>query len=162
MNGQNSKTKLEDLDLFSLLKLEHLSPEEKAQRIAEIQEIVLTQFFEEDLPNLLSPEDMKIFESMAANTDPSRAEEINNFLRSKIPGLDKLIFEKMLAAKKEIVKQNILTRLDVNAKELSDPDVQKDQEKIEEVIREKQTLQDIIQAINSDDWAKASNLISTL
>lgn len=162
MNGQNSKTKLEDLDLFSLLKLEHLSPEEKAQRIAEIQEIVLTQFFEEDLPNLLSPEDMKIFESMTANTDPSRAEEINNFLRSKIPGLDKLIFEKMLAAKKEIVKQNMLTRLDVNAKELSDPDVQKNQERRKEVLQEKQTLQEILRAIDTDDWGRASSLISTL
>lgn len=158
----SQKVDLKDLDLFSLLRLEHLSPEEKAQRIAEIQEIALVQFFQDDLPKLLSEEDMKTFESISTTTDLSKAEEINNFLRSKIPDFDKLIFEKMLTAKKEIVKQNMLARLDVNTKELSDPEVQKDQNKVSEATREREILQKIITAIDASDWKTASDLISTL
>lgn len=158
MNLQD--TKLKDLDLFFLLRLEHLSAEEKAQRIAEIQEIVLIQFAQDDLPKLLSPEDLNTFELLVK--DPSNSKEIDNFLRSKIPDIDKIILEKMLTAKKEIVRQNILTRLDVNSKEASDPEVQRDPDRKQKLYKERESLNNIISAINKDDWGKVSELVSTL
>lgn len=157
---QQEQTKLEDLDLFSLLRLEHLSNEEKAQRLVEIQEVVLTNFLQEDLPKLLSEEDLKTFQEMAK--DPQKSAEVEKWLQEKIPGLDQIMREKMLAAKKEIVRENMLTRLDLNTREAQDPEVQKNDQRMEELVKEKETLEKIISAIDSDDWGQASSLIQSL
>jgi hypothetical protein len=160
VDTNNQTVELKDLDIFDLLRLEHLSTEEKAQRIAEMQEIALADFFAEDLPALLPEEDLKAFESMA--NDPSKAEEIKQFLTSKIPDFDKIIFDKMLVMKKELVKQNMLTRMDINKKESSDSEVQKDENRMQELAKEKSTLENILAAIDKDEWSTASELISSL
>jgi hypothetical protein len=156
----DKKVELKDLDIFALLRLEHLSPEEKAQRIAEIQEIALTSFFQDDLPQFLSEEEMQSFEALAQNIEKSA--ETEQFLRSKVPDLDELMFGKMLYVKKEIVKQNMQTRLEINNKETSEPESQNDSVKMQELNAEKEKLEKIISAIDEDDWSQASEMISTL
>ncbi|OGM60882.1 hypothetical protein A2892_04485 [Candidatus Woesebacteria bacterium RIFCSPLOWO2_01_FULL_39_10b] len=160
MNGDSKKVKFEDLDLFSLLRLEHLSPEKKAERIAEIQAIVMNNFFLDDLAKLLSEEDMKKFDNLAK--DPAKSGELEEFLRSKVPELDRIIFEKMLTAKREIVRQNIKTRLDINEKESGDRDVQTNKQRMDALAQEKEKLEKILSSIETDDWETASNLIVTL
>lgn len=160
MNQQKTSVDFKEMDIFTLLRLDHLSAEEKAKRIVEIQQAVLANFLDEDLPKILSDDKWKQFESLVK--DKSRTGEIENWLRENVSDFDKIILDKMLTAKKEIVKHNMLTRLDVNQKEAEDTEVQKDQKRMEELAKEKETLDKIILAVDSNDWETASSLISTL
>ncbi|OGM11630.1 hypothetical protein A2Z22_02425 [Candidatus Woesebacteria bacterium RBG_16_34_12] len=159
-NQTHSPVKFEDLDIFDLLRLSHLTPEKKAERIAEIQMIVVNNFFLDDLPGLVSESDLKKFDELAK--DASKGEELKTLLHDKVPNFDQIIYEKMLVAKKEIVLQNMQTRLDINSKEASDPEVQKDEKRMKQLSEEKDKLDKIVTAINSNDWTTVSGLINTL
>lgn len=157
---QTGQVKLEDLDLFTLLRLDHLSAENKARHLAEIQQVVLTDFLQEDLPGMLSEEDAEEYKKLAQ--EPGDGEALENFLREKIPNFDQIMIAKMLEAKKALVRENMLTRVDITKQALEDPEVQKDEEKKKSFEEEKGKLDKIVASIDSDDWGQASSLIASL
>ena len=88
------KKQLEDLDLFYLLKLEHLSPEEKQQQLERIHRIAFLHFINIDLPSQLPPEDIKELESMTQNIHDIDLNQVEDFLRNKLKNFSDKIIQK--------------------------------------------------------------------
>lgn len=171
-NSQYTGKSLLELDLFDLLKLSHLSEEVKAQRTKEIENIVYSTIFTQDLPEMLSKEDFDKFLSMMEeqakdNTYPLFEEtEVLKFIKTKIPDWDQFLMLKFLAFKKELVRDNMQKRMDLVQKELG---VLKNMENKEErgkrmdiLMKEHELLDKILKLIDQDSWDSIADLISTL
>lgn len=151
----------EDLDLFKLLRLDHLSDEEKVTWGQELVESALNQVGVEILPQFLTEEEMAKFTEFSGK--PESQPEAMQLLEEKIPDFQGLLKEKLLAIKKDMVKANVEERVEINKKvreklrELKDdPDLAG---KILKNEQERTDLEKTLVAIDSDNWATASSLI---
>lgn len=153
--------KLEDLDIFKLLRLNHLSEEEKTAYANKLLEMAFTEIAAEDLPLFLTPEEIEQFNQMA-NKEETKAQAME-FLKSKFPDFDNFLKEKLLAVKKDLVKANVEERLDINKQERDElrqaPDGDETNKKILDNERERTDLGKILAAIETNDWATVSSLI---
>ena len=165
MTDPNKPIRLQDLDIFDLLRLGHLSDEEKLKKMVQIQQIVFTNFINVDLPAYLSDENITELEKLSKKKDIT-PQEIEDFLRSKINDYDLIIAKKFLGFKKSLVKNNMQTRLNIAAKEsekiAEKPDSEEKAAAVAKLEKEKETLKAILKAIETGDWGQASQLIETL
>ncbi len=93
-HAHQAKRQLQNVDFFYLLKLDHLSPEEKRLQIERIHRIAFLHFLNIDLPNLLPPADIKILEDMTQNINDIDLNKVEDFIRGKVKGFDQLLIEK--------------------------------------------------------------------
>ncbi len=144
-----TQVKLEDLDLFKLLRLSHLSDEQKREYTQKILELAFAEIAAEDLPQYLTEEEITQFTQMAS--DPSTKDQALEFLKSKFPNFDEFLKTKMLGIKKDLVLANIEERLEINKAESSNPDAP----------AEKENLEKTLAAIQADDWGTVDQLIQS-
>lgn len=105
--------KFEDLDLFKLLRLEHLNDQEKTVYGQKLLELCFALFASEDLPRFLTKEDLEHFLNLAKE-NPGGNESFS-FLQRKIPNFEDLFKNRILAFKKGFVLKNYQERLSINA-----------------------------------------------
>lgn len=104
-------------NIFKLLKLNHLSEEEKTKRLKQMAEIVLKGFVAEDLPKLLSEEKISQLEKLMGGQSVE-AVKVEEFLRSNIADFDLLIAQKTLKLKRDLVLGNLYAWENARPKDL--------------------------------------------
>lgn len=144
----NNVLKLEDLDLFKLLRLSHLSDEQKQQYLAKILSLAFAEMAAEDLPKHLSEEEIKQFTEMA--NEPSTKDQALTFLKTKFPNFDEFLKTKMLGVKKDLVLSNIEERIEIVKQEPVTP----------ASAAEKENLESTLEAIKTDKWEVVDELIA--
>lgn len=153
---------LQDLDLFKLLRLSHLTNEQKTAYMQKILALSFAEMATKDLPQYLSVDEIKQFTELANNA--ATKDQALDFLRGKFPDFDNFFKNKMLAIKKDLVRANIEERLDINKVELEElskvADGQEKSAKLEKNSQEKANLDETLKAIDVDDWQKVSSLIT--
>lgn len=153
--------KLEDLDIFKLLRLGHLSEEEKTAYANRLLETAFEEIAAEDLPLYLTPEEIEQFNQLA-NKEETKAQAME-FLKSKFPDFDNFLKEKLLAVKKDLVKANIEERVDIGKQEREElrklPEGEETVKKILDNEKEKTNLEKTLVAIDADDWTTVDSLI---
>lgn len=153
--------KLEDLDIFKLLRLDHLSEEEKTAYANKLLEMAFTEIAAEDLPLFLTPEEIEQFNQMA-NKEETKTQAME-FLKSKFPDFDNFLKDKLLAVKKDLIKANVEERLDIGKQEREElrklPEGEETVKKILDNEKEKTNLEKTLAAIDADDWATVDSLI---
>lgn len=145
-----ANTILEQLDLFKLLRLEHLTEAEKDKYVLQLTEITFKAVLVDDMPKLMSQEDIARFNELAEKEET--ALQAKELLYAKIPNFDELVKEKMLILKKELVRANINERLDINK-------AQAEEGKTAELEKEREELQKTLEAIEKDDWDTVAELV---
>ncbi len=141
MDDQPKKVTLEELDLFKLLGLSHLTPEEREGYTNELLEGAFSAMAAEDLPLYMTEEDIDEFNKLSA--DPATKPQAMEFLKQKFPDFDDYVRAKLLAMKKDLVKANFQERLDILN---TAPDE-----------AEKARVQSVLTAIDQDDWATVAS-----
>ena len=149
-----------ELDLFELLQLAHLPEEEKVERLLEIQQIVLTDFITNDLPELLAKEDYDKVWEIFKNEN---GDEIDAFLKEKIPDYEELILAKLLIFKKELVLDNFKTRIDILAQRREElrqePDSDQKTKELLQVEKDFTKYTELSSAVENSDWQKVNSLL---
>ncbi len=153
--------KLEDLDIFKLLRLDHLSEEEKTAYANRLLETAFEEIAAEDLPLYLTPEEVERFNQLSAKEEAKT--QAMDFLKSKFTNFDNFLKEKLLAIKKDLVKANAEERLDISKQEREElrksPECEETVKKILDNEKEKTSLEKTLAAIDTDDWAQVEQLI---
>lgn len=164
MPTQDKTVNLQDLDIFVLLRLDHLPEEKKLKRLAQMQQIVLTDFINTNLPNYLKDKDVAELEELSKKKPTP--EELEDFLGRKIRDFDLIMAKKFLEFKKQLVRNNIQMRIDLNEKEREKlKDAPGGDEKLvisTRLEKERDILNRILVAIDQDDWRSVRDLIQEL
>lgn len=154
--------KLEDLDIFKLLQLDHLSEEEKTAYANRLLETAFNSIAVEDLPLFLTPEEIEQFNEMSQKEE-TKAQAID-FLKSKFPDFDNFLKDKLLSIKKDLVKANIEERVDINKQEREEfrklPENEETLRKILANEKERADLEKLLKAIEAEDWETVNILVS--
>ena len=87
MPDPKKPVRLQDLDIFDLLRLGHLSEQDKLKKMVQIQQIVFTNFINVDLPAHLTDEHITELEKLSKKKGIT-PQEVEDFLRSKIKDYD--------------------------------------------------------------------------
>jgi len=164
MPDQNKDIKLQNLDIFALLRLEHLSEEEKLKRLSQMQQIVLTDFINTDLPSYLKDEEIERLEKMVE--EKAAPDKIEGFLREKISDFDLILAKKFLEFKRQLVGQNMQTRLELNKKQIEQVrEGELTEEKssvLAQLQAQKEILEKILADIKQDNWSQVDRLVQEL
>jgi hypothetical protein len=118
-SGQVSQS-LEDQNIFHLLGLEEATDDEKEAFLDELQQIIWEDFLENDVDLLLTEEEMvdfKKIENKPGLSDEDRQGEMVEFLEKLIPDLEKIMLEKALELKEEMMRERIMELLDLYKEE---------------------------------------------
>lgn len=162
MDPVQQKVTLESLDLFQLLRLGRLSDGEKQSYMERVASLAMADLLSNGLSDILSPEDQEELIKLAESGDQ---EKMLALLREKVPDFDNLFQEKILSAKKKLVRANLEEEMKLCVSEREkfrqsqDPEVEK---KILQNEQMRTKLEKIIAAIDADDWATASSMITAL
>lgn len=95
------KKSLADLNFLKLVKLDHLSPEEKQVRLEKLRRLAFLHFINIDLPELLAPQDLLELERMTANIHTINLPQVEEYLRGKIKNYEAILTEKLNHIKRE-------------------------------------------------------------
>jgi hypothetical protein len=101
---------LEDQNIFHLLGIEDASAEEKEAFLDELQQVIWEDFVENDVDLLLTEEEFTEFKKIS--TTPGQSEEDRQsamivYLEKLVPDLEKIMLEKALELKEEMVRERI-------------------------------------------------------
>jgi hypothetical protein len=105
-----SSQSLEDQNIFHLLGIESAPEADKESFLDELQEVIWQDFLGSDLPLLITTEEMEEFKKVQNKvgvTEEQRQSEMIEFLEKVIPDLEKIMLEKALELKEEIVRKRI-------------------------------------------------------
>jgi hypothetical protein len=164
MTDTASPVTLESLDIFELLKLGHLTDQDKAAYSIHLMELVFNRIVAEDLPLFMSSEEITKLSELMASADKQK--EGVELLKNKVPDFDNLLKDKTLILKKEMVIDNVEERMTLNGLEKQQlekiPDGEDKNQKLSQNSQQKQKLDEILQAIGVDDWKIASEGIKNL
>lgn len=160
-NMPASNKTLENVDFFALVELSDMSEEEKQEVMAESTLTALQIFMEDDVPNLLSPEDLSKFQEMISKEETK--DEAFKFLVEKVPSYQDDLQKRVMAVKKQMIVDNIEERL---AENKIKGDLLRGEQETEEsrslrIANEASTtsLQKAIKAIEEDNWNLVWNLL---
>ena len=155
---------LESLDLFKLLHLSHLTKEEKTAYLQNLVELVLADIINIDLPVLMSEDEIKRFNELADREETKQ--ETQALLRDKVPDFDNKLKARLLELKRDLVAENIAERIKINEIAREEmralPESAETISKIAVTEQEMATLEQILAAINDDDWATVDSLFSAV
>jgi hypothetical protein len=101
---------LEDQNIFTLLGIDSAKEEEKETFLDEIQEVIWQDFLETDLELLVTQDEMAEFKKIQAKPgidEDQRQSEMIEFLEKLIPDLEKIMLEKALELKEEMVRERV-------------------------------------------------------
>lgn len=99
---------LEDQNIFFLLGVEDSSEEEKEAFLDELQQVIWEDFIEIDVKSLITPEEFDQLKAIMNKGDGVEVqEEMVVFLEKLIPDLEKIMLEKALELKEEMVMERI-------------------------------------------------------
>lgn len=100
-----------ECDFFKLLKLEHLPEPEKQSKLGKLKRLAFLHFINLDLPQLISPPDLVTLEAMTQNIYTIDLNQVQEFLKTKIPKLEAILEEKLNHIKLEAVTHHYETEL---------------------------------------------------
>jgi len=101
---------LEDQNIFHLLGIQEATDAEKEEFLDELQQIIWEDFVENDVELLLTQEELVDFKKIADKAELSeedRQTEMIEFLEKLIPDLEKIMLEKALELKEEMMRERI-------------------------------------------------------
>lgn len=88
-------------DVFQLIGIKELGAEKKLELLAKMQELLINDFFVNDLPKLLNEAEIKEFEAMHDNkTSPDKVVQA---LKAKVPDIEDKMYEKGMDFKQKFV-----------------------------------------------------------
>ncbi len=101
---------LEDQNIFHLLGVEDATEDEKEAFLDELQQVIWEDFLENDVDLLLTEEELVEFKKIADKqgmNEEARQAEMVEFLEKLIPDLEKIMLEKALELKEEMMRERI-------------------------------------------------------
>jgi hypothetical protein len=101
---------LEDQNIFHLLGVEDATEDEKEAFLDELQQVIWEDFLENDVDLLLTEEELAEFKKIADKpglSEEDRQGEMVTFLEKLIPDLEKIMLEKALELKEEMMRERI-------------------------------------------------------
>lgn len=143
-----SEVEAEDLaaqNIFELLGIE-ATDAEKEQFLTELEDLILQDFVEKDLPLLFTTEEYQEVKTMMGSDftkDEAAKEKVLEFVYQKIPSLEKILFDKALHLKEQMMMERL------RQLENSTPEV-------------KQKITEIRSSIQENKWKKATELLQQL
>jgi hypothetical protein len=120
--SQASSQTLEDQNIFHLLGVEDATEDEKESFLDELQQVIWEDFLENDVDLLLTSEEMVEFKKIEQKKELSeedRQGEMVEYLEKLVPDLEKIMLEKALELKEEMMRERI-AQLTTQYKELPD------------------------------------------
>ncbi len=114
---------LEDQNIFDLLGVQDATDEEKEGFLDELQQVIWEDFLENDVELLITQEELVEFKKISDRQDISEEDRQNNmidFLEKLIPDLEKIMLEKALELKEEMMRERVNELLQLNAQK---PDI---------------------------------------
>lgn len=140
---------LDQIDLFKLLRLDHLSDEDKLAFINKIAQAVMANLVTVDMPLFLTSDQIDKFNEFSAKEDTQP--QAIALLKEHFPDFDSYLTTKMMDAKKDLVRANIEERLEINNQS---ENANKEEQKV--------ALEKMLAAIDVNDWVTVDNLASTV
>jgi hypothetical protein len=101
---------LEDQNIFHILGVEDATEDEKEAFLDELQQVIWEDFLENDVDLLLTEDEQIEFKKIADKKDANQEElqaEMVEFLEKLIPDLEKIMLEKALELKEEMMRERI-------------------------------------------------------
>lgn len=101
---------LEDQNIFQLLGVMDATEDEKEAFLDELQQVIWEDFIEHDVDLLLTEEELAEFKKIGDKPTPGeedRQAEMIAFLEKLIPDLEKIMLEKALELKEEMLRERI-------------------------------------------------------
>jgi hypothetical protein len=102
---------LEDQNIFFLLGVEESTEEEREYFLDQLQQVIWEDFVENDVELLLTEEELTEFKKIADTAGTATEEQqgaMIDFLEKLIPDLEKIMLEKAMELKEEMVRERIL------------------------------------------------------
>lgn len=160
-NNQNNQQFFESLDIFRLLRLDHLSDQEKLDYTNEMVQMAFISLATDELPLYMSAQEINQFSQMV-KTEETREAGIE-FLKTKVSDFEELFKYKVLGLKKSLVKANVEERIDINKVEYenlrANAENQETLGKIVQNQKERTHLEKIARAIEQDNWQEVDSLM---
>lgn|SRR5258708_594278 len=113
--SQASQT-IEDQNIFHMLGIENAKEEEKETFLDELQQVIWEDFLASDVELLLTEDELtefKKFSDKQGISDEQRQSEMIEYLEKYVPDLEKIMLEKALELKEEMMKERIKDALEV-------------------------------------------------
>lgn len=101
---------LEDQNIFHLLGIDHITEAEKESFLDELQALIWEDFVENDVELLLTEEEYAEFKKIAGKpgaSEESVQSEMIEYLEKLIPDLEKIMLEKALELKEELMRERL-------------------------------------------------------
>lgn len=160
-NSDSVPVTLASLDLFSLLRLDHFTEEQRQKYVEDLAGLAMEQLAVEVIPNFLSSTEIDDFVKMVS--DSSNEQKAVAHLREKIPDFDLIFTNKLLEIKRNLVRANVEERLNLAVQEKErireGAGGAGENDRLLQLEIERTNLEKTLQAINSDDWATVERLI---
>ena len=150
----SEKSSLDKVDIFHLMQLDHLPEIEKHSRLSSLWRLALIHFINLDLPELLSPQDLKTLDQLTQKSHHFSIENVEQFLRARIPDFDKWMHRILFHIKKAYILHHYQSEL----KQCELQTKHKGTETLDKCL----TLERIIKAIETEDWKTVQVNISFL
>lgn len=162
-------TTLAQNDVFQLVGIKELAAEKKLELLAKMQELLINDFFVNDLPKLLSESEIKEFEAMNDNKTPP--DKVAQALKTKVPDIEDRMYEKSMDFKQKFV----IAQLEQNAQVLEKkiemlkagtfpadkiPNGNANEELLR-VNKEKVKIRMVIQHYKTGQWAEGLAILNT-
>lgn len=151
---KSSEKSLDEIDIFHLMKLDHLTEIEKHSRLSSLWRLALIHFINLDLPELLTPADLKTLDQLTQKRHHFSIENVEQFLRARIPDFDRWMHRILFHIKKAYILHHYQTELrqcEIAARHRG-----------VETLNKCLTLERIIKAIEIEDWKTVQVNISFL
>jgi hypothetical protein len=145
---QKSET-LQDQNIFHLLGVENATEEEKEAFLDELQQVIWEDFVESDVELLLTEEELVEFKKISQKQgtgDEQLQVEMVQFLEKLIPDLEKIMLEKALELKEEMMRERISQLKSVYKEE---------PEKLTKV-------NEALKLADSDQWHSSANMLNAI
>lgn len=147
----NPSNNLEAYEFFTLIKLDRLPDEVKEERILQISQIVMNNFINQDIPQLLSDSDMAELEKMTADEGNIDALAVQEFLRDRISDFDAIIFQKTLELKKQLIINHYESELILRQREQNEQKL--------DCSQQISAIERLLESARTDDWDQVASTV---
>lgn len=156
-------------DIFQLIGIKEISAEKRLELLSKMQELLINDFFVNDLPKLLNEQEIKEFEKL--HEDKASPEIVVNTLKSRVPDIEDRMYEKSMDFKQKFViaqlEQNVQV-LEKKMEMLKNGSFPTDKipngnvnEELLKVNKNKVRLRMVLQHYKAGQWAEGYAILSS-
>jgi hypothetical protein len=151
-NKATTVKSLAELDLFLLLGMADASDERKLELAQELEELVLSEFLTETLPQHFTHQEL---EELAQQLDGKPKDHLFHQLEQRVPNIEQQLYDKHLSFKKEFVLEQLSVRRESYSakRELADDNKQQ-----RYYSKQHDLLDQLISSLEDQDWTTAEQI----